>query len=85
MIYYTNEQFVVGLHLLLLSFLKQFLHFTQISHTFLYLNVVQILMECSMLDMLFQLDLSLMEVLFIYTLKMSLKERFNLFAHIPSL
>ena len=42
-------------------------------------------MECSVLDMLFQLDLSLLEVLFIYTIKMSQKERLILFAHIPSL
>ena len=38
-----------------------------------------------MLDKLFQLDISLLEVLFIYTIKMSPNERFNLFAHIPSL
>ena len=42
-------------------------------------------MGCSVLDMLFQLDLSLLEVLFIYTVKMNQKERFSLFAHTPSL
>ena len=42
-------------------------------------------MGCGVLDMLFQLDLSLLEVLFIYTVKMSQKERFSLFVHIPSL
>ena len=41
-------------------------------------------MGCSVLDMLFYLDFSLLEVLFIYTIKMSPKERFNLFAHILS-
>ena len=38
-----------------------------------------------MLDMLFQLDLSLLQVLFIHTIKMSKNERFGLSAHIPSL
>ena len=42
-------------------------------------------MGCSVLDTLYQLDLSLLEVLFIYTIKMSLKECFSLLAHIPSL
>ncbi|RVW18010.1 hypothetical protein CK203_116547 [Vitis vinifera] len=37
------------------------------------------------LDMLFQLDFYLLEVLFIYTVKMSKKERFGLFSHILSL
>ena len=42
-------------------------------------------MGCSVLDMFFQLDLSLLEVLFVYTVKMSKKERFSLCAHIPSI
>ena len=42
-------------------------------------------MGCSVLDMFFQLDLSLLEVLFVYTIKISPKERFSLVAHIPSL
>ncbi|RVW22467.1 hypothetical protein CK203_112790 [Vitis vinifera] len=52
---------------------------------FLHPNVFWLLMGCTVLDMLFQLDLSLLEVLFIYTVKMSQKERFSLSAHIPSL
>lgn len=42
-------------------------------------------MGCSVLDMLFQLDISLLEFLFIYTVKMNQNERFSLSAHIPSL
>ena len=84
MIYFIKEQFTIGLCFHLPSLLKQFLHFTQISSTFFHPNVVQILMGCSVLDMLFYLDFSLLEVLFIYTIKMSPKERFNLFAHILS-
>ena len=42
-------------------------------------------MGCNVLDMFFQLDISLSEVLFIYTIKISHNERVNLYAHIPSL
>lgn len=51
--YFSNEQFSTGLHLPLLSIFKQFLHFTQISPTSLHSNIVQVLMGCSVLDMLF--------------------------------
>lgn len=35
--------------------------------------------------MLYHLDLSLLEVIFVYTVKMSRKERFSLSTHVPSL
>ena len=41
-------------------------------------------MGCNILNMLYHLNLSLLEVFFVYTIKMSRKERFSLFAHIPS-
>ena len=42
-------------------------------------------MGCNILDMLFHLDLSLIEVFFVYTIKMSVKGILNLSAQIPSL
>lgn len=66
MIGFTKEHFVVELRLSLPSFLKQFLHFTQIPYAFLHLNIIWILMGCSVLGILFHLDISLLEVLFIY-------------------
>ena len=42
-------------------------------------------MGSSILDMLFRLDLSLLKIIFIYTVKMSEKEIFILSAHILSL
>ena len=39
-------------------------------------------MGYNILDTLYQLDLSLLQVLFVYTIKMSPKERFSLSAHI---
>ena len=41
-------------------------------------------MGCSILNMLFHLDLSLLEVLFICTIKKGKKDIFNMLAHIPS-
>ena len=42
-------------------------------------------MGCNILDMLFQLDLFLLEVLFVYTIKISRKGIFSLSAQISSL
>ena len=42
-------------------------------------------MGCSILNMLFNLDISLLEVLFVYIIKKGKKDIFSMFAHIPSL
>ena len=42
-------------------------------------------MGCNILNMLFNLDFSLLEVLFVYTIKKGKKDIFNMFAHIQSL
>ncbi|KAL6342662.1 hypothetical protein AAG906_013068 [Vitis piasezkii] len=44
-----------------------------------------VLMGCNVLDMLYRLDFTLLEVLFVYIVNMSQNERFSLSAHIPSL
>ena len=85
MVYFTKEQFAEGLWLPIPSLVKQFFNFSKISPIFIHPNVILILMECSILDALYQLDLSLLEVLFVYTNKMSPKERFILSTHISSL
>lgn len=84
-IFFSNEQFNAGLHLLLPSILKQFLHYTQIPAAFIHANIVWVLMRCSILDMLFRLDLSLLEVFYVYTIKKGKNDIFSMFAHIPSL
>lgn len=42
-------------------------------------------MGCNVLDMLFNLDLSLLEILFVYTIKKAKLDIFSLAANIPSL
>lgn len=67
--YFTKEQFNAGLRFLLPYLFKQFLHYTKNPSALLHPNVVRVLMGCNILDMLFHLNLSLLEVLFVYTIK----------------
>lgn len=62
---FRKKQFNVELRFPLPSLFKQFLHFTKIPLAFLHPNVVRVLMGSSILDMIFHLDLSLLEVLFV--------------------
>ena len=68
-VYFTREQFTVGLCLPIPSLVKQFLHFTRPPPALIHLNLFWILMGCSVLNFLYQLDISLVEICFIYTLK----------------
>ncbi|KAL6334346.1 hypothetical protein AAG906_014747 [Vitis piasezkii] len=69
-IVFTKEHFNAGLRFPLPSLFKEFLHFTKIPPAFIHPNVVRILMGCSIINMLLhKLDLTLMEVFFLYSLK----------------
>ena len=67
-VYFTREQFA-RLCLPIPSLVKQFLHFTRAPSALVHRKVFQILMGCSVLNFLYQLDISLVEICFIYTLK----------------
>ena len=84
-VYFSKEQFNAGLRFSFSSLFKEFLHFTQIPLAYVHPNIVLVLMGCSILNMLFNLDLSLLEVLFVYTIKKEKTDLFSLVAHIPSL
>ena len=84
-IYFSKEQFNTGLRFPLSSLFKEFLHFTQIPPTYIHLNMVRVLMGCNILSLLFNLDLSLLEVLFIYSIKKVKSDIFSFFACLPSL
>ena len=63
-VYFTREQFVVSLHFLVLSLVKQFFHVTQASPVLIHLIFFfffQILMGCNVLNFLYQLDISMVE------------------------
>ena len=83
-IFFTNEQFNAGLQFPLPSLFKEFLHFTQIPPAYIHPNIVRVLMGCSILSILFNLDLSLLEVLFIYSIKKGKNDIFSFVASLPS-
>ena len=84
-IYFTKDQFNAGLRFPLPSLFKEFLYFTQIPLAYIHPNIVRVLMGCSILSMLFNLDLSLLEVLFIYSIKKRKTNLFSLAASMSSL
>ena len=84
-IYFTKEQFNAGLRFPLPSLFKEFLHFTQIPPAYIHPDMVRVLMGCSVLSVLFDLDLSLLEVLFIYSIKKGKNDIHSFVASLPSL
>ena len=70
-VYFTRKQLTVGLRFPVSSLIKQFLHFSGAPPALVHLNIIQILIGCSVLKLLYQLDISLVEVFFIYTLKLT--------------
>lgn len=83
--YFTNEQFVVGLQFPLPSLVRQFMHYSQVSLAYIHPNVIRILMRLNVFNMVYCLELSLSEILLTYTIKMNQCERFLLLAHTLSL
>ena len=79
-VYFTWEQLIAELRFLILSLIKQFLHFSGAPPTLIHPNVIRILTRCSVLNLLYQLDISLVEVYFIYTLKLAHGGRLSLSA-----
>ena len=84
-IYFTREQFAARLCFLIPYLVKQFLHFTRVPPVLVHLNVFRIPMGCSVLNLLYQLDISLIEICFIYTLKLGIGGRLSMSAHSPRL
>ena len=82
-IYFTREQFIARLRFLVPSLVKQFMHFTRAPSTLIHPNVFRILMVCSVLNSLDQLDISLMEICFIYHLKLRIEVRLSMSANNP--
>ena len=70
-VFFTKEQLVAGLRFLVPALLKQFLHFTRVPPTLVHSNVIRILTGCCVLNLFYQLDLSLVEVCFAYTLRVA--------------
>ncbi|WJZ94641.1 hypothetical protein VitviT2T_013481 [Vitis vinifera] len=82
---FSKEQFNAGLRFPLPALFKEFLHFTQIPPVFIHPNIVRVLMGCSIINMLYNLDLTVLEVFFVYSLKKVKTDIFSMSAHLPSL
>ena len=60
-IYFTRERLVTRLRFPVSSLIKKFLHFFGAPPTLIHLNIIRILTGCSVLNLLYQLDISLVE------------------------
>ena len=69
--FFTREQLAAELRFPMSSLVKQFLHFTRAPPAYIHPNVIWIMTGCCVLNFLYQLDLSLVEVCFAYTLRLA--------------
>ena len=67
--FFTLEHLAVGLRFLVPALVKRFLHFTRAPPTLIHPNVVRILIRCCVLNHIYQLDHSLIELCIIYFLR----------------
>ena len=70
-VFFTQEHLAAGLRFPLPAIVKQFLHFTRAPPTLVHPNTIRILTRCSVLNLLYQLDLSLVEICFAYSLRVA--------------
>ena len=83
-VYFNQEKFVAGLCFLVSSFVKQFLHVSRPPPTLVHPNAIRILMGCSVLNLLYWLDISLVEICFVYMLKLGIGGRLSMSAGIST-
>ena len=67
-VFFTREQLAVRLLFLVPALVKQFFHFTRALSALIHPNIIRILTECSVMNFLYQLNLSLVEICFAYSL-----------------
>ena len=84
-VYFSKEWFAAKLRFPFSSLIKQFLHFSGAPPALIHPNVFRILTGCSLLNLLYQLDISLVEVFFNYTLKLAHGGQLSLSAQSPRL
>ena len=67
-VFFTREHLAAGLRFPVPAIVKQFLHFTRAPPALIHPNMICILVGCCMLNHLYQLDLTLVELFIIYML-----------------
>ena len=78
--FFTREHLAVGLRFSVLAIVKQFFHFTRALPALVHPNTIWILIGCSVLNLLYQLDLSLVEICFVYSLRVAQGGRMSMSA-----
>ena len=78
-VFFTREHLVVVLRFPVPALIKQFLHITMASPTLVHPNTIRILTGC-VLNLLYRLNLSLVEICFIYSLRVAQGGRMSLSA-----
>ena len=68
-VFFTQEHLATGLRFSVPALIKQFLHFTRAPPALVHPNTIRILTGCSVLNLLHQLDLSLVKIFFAYSLR----------------
>ena len=70
-VFFTREHLAAGLRFPVPAIVKQFLHFTRAPSALIHPNTIRILTGCIVLNLLYQLDLSLVEICFAYFLRVA--------------
>ena len=84
-VFFTREHQAAGLRFPVPAIVKQFLHFTRAPPAFIHPNVIRILIGSCVLNHLYQLDLSLVELFMIYFLSVGLGGRMSMSVLSPRL
>ena len=70
-LFFTQEHLTAELRFPVPAIVKQFLHFTRASQALIHPNTIRILTGCSVMNLLYQHDLSLVEICFAYFLRVA--------------
>ena len=84
-VFFTREHLAAGLRFLVLAIVKPFLHFTRAPPALIHPNVIHILLGCCVLNHLYQLDLTLVELFIIYMLNIGSGGRMSMSVLSPRL
>ena len=84
-VFFTWEHLAVGLRFPMPAIVKQFLHFTRAPPALIHLNVIRILIGSCVLNHLYQLDLSLVELFMIYFMSIGSGARMSMSVLSPRL
>ena len=84
-VFFTLKHLAAGLHFPVPAIVKQFLHFTWAPPALIHSNVIRILVGCCVLNHLYQLDLTLVELFIIYMLNIGSSGRMSMSVLSPRL